>query len=135
MKRFSFALMLVVFTATCALSQQRFDSGPYKGFIKEEPTLNNKVIPQPFEVREISGNLTFGEHPLSEAFFEVRDDTGHVFTTKTDEHGAFSITNAKPGRYDFRATQNGFESVVGTVIVSSRAPRKNRIRLQLNLGI
>jgi hypothetical protein len=27
MKPFSFALMLVVFTATCALGHQRFDSG------------------------------------------------------------------------------------------------------------
>lgn len=134
MKRFSFLLILVVFTAAFAVAQRRFDSGPYKGFVKEEPTLNDNEIAQPFEVRVISGSLTFGGHPLADAFFEVRDDTGHVFTTKTDEHGAFSIISAKSGHYDFKATKNGFESVVGTVIVSSRAPRKNRIRVQLSIG-
>jgi len=92
--------MLVVFAATSAIAQQRFDSGPYKGFIKEEPPLNTKEIPHAFEVRVISGTLTFGEHPLADAFFEIRDNTGQVFTTKTDEHGAFSIANPKPGLSD-----------------------------------
>jgi Carboxypeptidase regulatory-like domain len=132
--KFSFVVMLVVFAATSALAQQRFDSGPFKGFIKEEPPLNTKEIPHAFEVPVISGTLTFGEHTLADAFFEIRDSTGQVFTTKTDEQGVFSIANPKPGHYDFKATKNGFESVVGSVIVSSRAPRKNRIRVQLSLG-
>ena len=69
MKRLSFGLMIVVFVAASAVAQQRFDSGPDKGFLKEAPPLNSKEIPQPFEVRAISGSLTFGERPPLGRFF------------------------------------------------------------------
>lgn len=131
---FALFLFVIALAATHSLAQQRYDSGPFKGFLKEEPTLNVKELPRSFEVRAIRGALIFGEHALPEAFFEVRDANGHVFTAKTDEHGAFTFPDARAGRYDFKATKNGFESVVGTVIVSDSAPKKNRIRVQLSLG-
>lgn len=55
-------------------------------------------------------------------------------TAKTDERGAFFVPDVKPGHYDFKTTKNGFESVVGRVIVSKAAPRRARIRVQLGLG-
>ena len=127
-------LLMLVLVAANSLAQMRYNSGPFKGFLKEEPTLNAKEIPRPFEVRAIRGTLIFGDHPLPEAFFEVRDAAGQVFTAKTDEHGAFTLPDAKSGRYDFKVSKNGFESVVGKVVVSHNAPQKNRIRIQLSLG-
>lgn len=128
------SLVLQAAALGVSLAQSRFDSGPHKGFLKEEPTLNLKEVPRSFDVRDVRGILTCGERPLPDAYFEIRDTAGLVTTVKTDERGTFVIPGAKPGHYDFKATKNGFESVIGRVIVSKTAPRRNQIRVQLNLG-
>ena len=128
-------LLAVVLITPIAWGQQRIDNGPFKGFIREEPTLNLMEIPEPFRVREIKGVLYYGEDsPVAEAFFEIRDASGKIITTRTDKNGGFSIPSIKPGTYQFKATMNQFHSTVGTIIVSARAPRKNKISLQMQIG-
>lgn len=128
------SLLILAVARTDSFAQQRFDSGPHKGFLKEEPTLTVEEIPRPFGVRAVRGMLTYGEGPLPDAYFEIRDTAGQVTTARTDERGTFILPDAKPGYYDFKATKNRFESVIGRVIVSKAAPRKNQIRIQLHVG-
>jgi len=117
------------------MAQQGYDCGPHKNFVKEEPELNKIEIARPFVVTRIEGTVLYpAGSPLSQVFFEIRDSSGQVRSSVTDDKGVFRIPNVPPGTYVFKATKNNFHSVIGTVAVSPKAPRKNKIRIQLQLG-
>jgi hypothetical protein len=126
---------LLVASVAISFAQQRFDSGPYKGFAKEEPELNTKLIPTAFRVRNLQGILFVGDNvPLGDALFEIRDSAGKVISTTTKENGTFSLPNVPAGTYMFKTTKNGFESVVGTVVVTKHAPNRDTIQIQVSVG-
>lgn len=116
-------------------AQQRFESGPYKGFLKEEPELNKIELPKPIIVSAVKGTVVYsGDRRLSGAIFEMRDDKGKVFSATTDAEGAFRIADVPAGTYTLKVTKNQFYSVVGTIVVSDKQSRKKAIRIQLKLG-
>jgi hypothetical protein len=119
-----------------AVSQQRFQEGFYKGFIKEEPELNVIEYSRPFMISIVQGvvSLPVTNDPLEEAFFEIRNNKGQVLTAKTDAFGKFKITNVPEGSYDFKVTKNGFMSVIGKIKISKKYSRKKTIHIQLDLG-
>jgi len=137
MQRFCLRVALVSLALSVllcdGLQQHRYASGPYKGFVQEDPVLNKERIEEPFRVRTVSGKLRYASGPLPGAFFEVRDSAGKVYSSKSNLKGDFVIAQLRSGAYIFKATKDGFQSVVGAVIVSDDA-RQGRIELYLKAG-
>jgi len=97
-------------------------------------------IDQPFVVRSVTGIIrrdTGDEAPLAQALFEVRgpDDQKMIYRSITDDEGRFRIRHLRSGRYAFKATFAGFQSVVGTIIVSSKADKAKSIAIKMPLGV
>jgi carboxypeptidase family protein len=131
----SFSVLLMVFCCTISAAQQRYASGPYKGFVKEEPELNKIAIDSPFRVFRVEGVVSYPPaQPLDNVYFEIRDRSGRVWSSITNAKGAFSIPKCPPGTYDFKVTRNHFYSVVGKLIVSAKKSRSKGILIQLQLG-
>ena len=125
----------LLFLTLNAIAQERFESGPYKGFLKETPELNKIELPEPITVSEVKGTVVYsGDRPLSGAVFEMRDRMGRVLSATTGARGAFKIADVQPGTYALKVTMNQFHSVVGTIVVSGKVSRKKAIRIQLQLG-
>jgi len=118
------------------IAQQRFDSGPHKGFLKS-PTEHIIVeISEAFEVKDIRGVVSdVSGNPLPDVDFEIRDSFGRVRESKTDRLGRFKIRNASPGNYSFKVTRDGFQSVVGKIIVSKKPHNNVSIRLTMSVGV
>jgi len=128
-------IFLYVSLAQTLTAQERFDSGPYKGFVREKPELSTTALPRPFNVASVKGRIVYsGGEKLSGAFFEIRDKFGHVRSAITDENGAFALANVPPGAYDFKVTKNEFQSVIGKVIVSRRFSKTKAIHISIQLG-
>jgi carboxypeptidase family protein/TonB-dependent receptor-like protein len=69
---------------------------------------------------------------LPTAQLELRTSTGAlVAATSTDNAGAFRFDRAAPGRYDLRATFEGFQPTTVRVTVGTRAPAPVRLTLPL----
>ena len=116
-------------------AQERYDSGPWKGFLVETPALNLVLIAKPYRVRAVHGIISCGDgRPLPAAAFEIRDRLGQVKTARTDERGAFTIPYVAPGKYAFKVTLDGFHPVGGIVVVSRWASRQRAVLVQLQLG-
>jgi len=93
----------------------------------------------PLVVREVQGVLRSagGEWPENiEIVFEIRAQTPRatVRTVLTDPKGRFHLSNVPVGTYMFKATANGWQSVVGTIIVSKGA-KANQIDLLMPVGV
>lgn len=129
------ALILIPFAST-AKAQDRFESGPEKGFLRS-PTEHIIVeLPEPFRVRNVEGSITDPHNDIvARVAFEIRDESGSIRTALTDSRGRFNIRGVPKGTYRFKATENGFQSIVGTLIIAKDAPKKSKITLQMNLGV
>ena len=75
--------------------------------------------------------------PLRDAIFEIRGPgkLEHIRGVKTDKSERFSMRNVPNGTYMYKATMDGFQSEVGTIIVSKDANRRNRISVNLHVGV
>lgn len=128
-------LLLPLLICPCGSTQERFESGELKGFLKERPELQKIGIPDAFHVRAVKGVVFYMEGmPLADVAFEIRDGSGRVLTTKTDSAGNFEILGVPSGAYSFKVTKNGFHSTIGQVIVSRKASKGKQIRIQLAAG-
>jgi hypothetical protein len=56
-------------------------------------------------------------------------------SAKTDANGRFDLANVTTGKYLFKATALGFQSIVGVVIVSPKGARDQAIILQISPGV
>ena len=128
-------LLTLLVLAGSVTAQERFESGPYKGFVKEQPELNTVEIPKPFKVSLVRGRIDYsGGEKLPGAYFEIRDKSGRVRTAITDENGQFALAGVPRGKYDFRVSKNQFKPFVGTVIVSRRWWKSKPISILIQLG-
>ena len=126
-----FAVLLLV--STC-IAEHRFQSGPYTGFTKLGQERVIVELPKPLHVREVSGTVLASKsrEPVRKALFELRDDaTGKVKATKTDGEGRFQIKHIKDGKYTFKATRTGYQSVVGVLIVREKAPESQPLSIEM----
>lgn len=126
-----FAVLLLV--STC-IAEHRFRSGPYAGFTKLPQEQVIVELPKPLHIREVSGTVLAakGREPVRKALFELRDDaTGKVKATKTDGEGRFQIKHIKDGKYTFKATRSGYQSVVGVLIVREKAPESQPVSIEM----
>ena len=98
-------------------------------------------IEQPFVIRSIQGSVFFGGadrvDPLANVLFEIQgpDTDKKIRRARTDEHGQFKISGAPSGTYKFKATLSGFQSVMGTITVSKKAPKDARIKVSMQFGV
>lgn len=128
-------LPLIQLFALNAGAQDRYVSGPYKGFVREKPELNKVELGEPIAVRTVAGVILSPDRgPLRGTLFEIRDRSGKILSALSDDTGAFEIRHLRSGTYAFKATKNGFHSVVGTIVVSSKASPRNSIRIQVKVG-
>ncbi|HYL11364.1 MAG TPA: carboxypeptidase-like regulatory domain-containing protein [Candidatus Acidoferrales bacterium] len=135
--RFLFLIFLLICCAKPLGAQDRFDSGPYKGFSRSPDEHIIVELEQPFRVRGIRGVIRDPSgSPLPKTVFEIRkDSSGKVWGAVADRHGRFWIPGIPPGTYSFKATLRSFQSVAGKITVSARAHRKSAIELILPLGV
>jgi len=111
-----------------------------EGFTKADPEHIIREIKKPFEVCKIKGkiNSEAGDWPEgTDVLFEIRksDKNSKIIRIKTDRNGRFKIKKIGNGVYCFKATVNGWQSVVGIIIVSQEADPKNEITIEMLLGV
>lgn len=127
------ALAVLLLVSTC-IAEHRFQSGPYAGFTKLQQEQVIVELPKPLHIREVSGTVLAakGREPVRKALFELRDDTtGKVKATKTDGEGRFRIKHIKDGKYTFKATRSGYQSVVGILVLREKSPESQPVTIEM----
>jgi hypothetical protein len=126
------ALLLVMLCS----AQERFESGWLKGFTKS-PT--EHIIDQPEKPFTVSAAKGVVLDPSGVAMHgvlvEVQDTAGRMRAAKTDSNGRFELHGLKNGTYRFKVTFNGFQSVVGEIIVSRKAQRGEEVTIPMKVGV
>ena len=122
--------------AGLGIGQERFESGKYKGFIKYS-AFAIVELQDPFTVREAKGVVLFPNRtdPLPNVVVEFRDADGKIKATKTDSRGQFKFRSLREGTYMFKTTLDGFQSVVGTVVLQKSVKKSEAIRIEIPLGV
>jgi hypothetical protein len=95
-------------------------------------------IDQPIVVRSMQGLVIRkdGYHePL--VLFEIQGpNTGkNIMRATSDEHGRFKLGHGPAGTYKFKATLNGFQSLMRTITISKKATAEKEIRLEMQVGV
>lgn len=127
------ALAVLLLVSTC-IAEHRFQSGPYAGFTKLQQEQVIVELPKPLHIREVSGTVLAakGREPVRKALFELRDDaTGKVKATKTDGEGRFRMKHIKDGKYTFKATFKGYQSVVGILVLREKSPESQPVTIEM----
>lgn len=133
MKREIWAVLSIFLLASSCLAEHRFESGPYRGFTKQEHEQVIVELAKPFHVTEVSGLVRSAQNaPLHKVLFELRDDsTGKVKAAKTDAAGRFHLKHVKDGHYTFKVTYKGFQSVVGVFIVRAKTQQPDSVTIDM----
>jgi len=104
----------------------------------KSPTEHIEQIEDPFTVRAVTGTIrtAASEGGRADVLFEMEGpgDERTMRHTLTDKNGHFKISKLPEGNYRFKATLYGFQSVVGTIIVSKRAPATSEIKIEMRIG-
>jgi hypothetical protein len=113
------------------------ESGEFKGFTKSPTEHIISRIDGPITVSSVHGSVVFKGHDdaLKQVVFEIRGPVGseRIRAAKSGDHGRFNISRVPEGTYVFNATKDGFQSVVGTLIVSKKADHQKRIKIDMPL--
>jgi len=128
----AFAVTLV---ALCP-AQERFETGWLKGFTKS-PTEHIIDEPdKPFTARTVRGVvLDPSGAEMDGVVVEIRDEAGRIRGTKTNRKGTFKLGGVPKGTYKFKVTMNGFQSVVGNIVVSKKANKTDQVKIVMKLGV
>ncbi len=124
--------------AGSAEAQVRFVSGDMKGFTRSPTEHIINELDEVIQVQRVEGIVVLaGEaEPIADVLFEIRGPglSQSVKGVKTDQTGHFRLKHVASGSYRFKATLNGFQSVVGTIVVGKKG-RSQPIRIQLRFGV
>lgn len=127
--------MVVTLAAFCP-AQERFDTGWLKGFTKS-PT--EHIIDEsegPFTVPSVWGVvLDPSGAEMGGVVVEIRDETGRIRGTKTNRNGTFKLGGVPRGKYKFKVTMNGFQSVVGDVVVTKQSSKAGQMKIMMKVGV
>jgi hypothetical protein len=113
-----------------------------EGFTEADPEGFIEQVSEPFIVRQIQGKILdsegnviwFKDHP---PLLEIRAFNvliGKPQGVYTDKNGVFKMEGVPDGPYCFKATMDGWRSVIGIIIVNKKADPKKTIILKLLLG-
>ena len=91
-------------------------------------------------VRSVGGVITSqgGNWPEGTfVVFELRptDGAGKVRRVTADSQGAFHVPGVPAGAYCFKATADGWQTVVGAIVVTHAADRGARVTFEMRLGV
>jgi hypothetical protein len=122
--------------AGLGIGQERFESGRYKGFTKYS-AFAIVELQDPFTVREAKGVVLLpnSNDPLPNVLVEFRDAGGKIKATRTDSRGQFTFRSLRGGTYMFKTTLDGFQSVIGTVVLRKSVKKSDAIRIEMPLGV
>jgi len=112
-----------------------------QGFTEaQDEHIVNQII-EPFIVRNIKGKINnvtgegwFKDHLVLFEIRGIKKDT-KVRGVFADEDGVFKMEGVKEGRYCFKATVNGWQSVMGIIIVGEKADPTSSIVFEMRLGV
>lgn len=132
-------LLAALAVATTAGVAQKYSVADFADFTKSPTEHALNVVEQPFTVRSVSGLIEFKNgplEPLANVLLEIQGPgtDKRLRRATTDEHGRFKIGRAPLGTYKFKATLNGYQSSVGTIIVSKAADKATSIRIEMLIG-
>jgi hypothetical protein len=119
-------LLVALAIATTPGVAQKYSIADFADFTKSPTEHVLNVVEQPSTVRSVRGLIKFKNgslEPLANVVFEIQGPgtDKRLRRATTDKHGRFKIGRAPLGTYKFKATLNGYQSSVGTIIVSKDA--------------
>jgi hypothetical protein len=111
---------------------ERFTKSPSEHIVVE--------IEKPLRVRSVQGVITSQSGGWPEGtfvIFELRPtrNRGKVRQVRTDSRGSFKIPDLPPGEYCFKATANGWQSVIGVIVMARDADAASKITFEMPLGV
>jgi len=136
----TFAVLVLLFGSSLSWAQDRFESGDLAGFTKS-PTEGIIVrLDQPFVLHRVGGLILRSagdQSPLEGVLFELRGpgESTTIRSATTGLDGKFQLAHVPWGKYAFKATASGFQSIVGVVILTSKAAPTRRIKLSMRPGV
>jgi hypothetical protein len=76
------------------------------------------------------------DEPLRGVLFEIPEPDSHktIRRATTDDHRRFRILDVPPGRYRFKTTLMSFQSLMGTILVTKKAGKRDMINIELHVG-
>lgn len=131
-------LVWLLFTLLAA-QEGRFSDGRFAGFKKSPTEHVINVIDEPFVLRSVNGLIEFegaNQEPLPRVLFEIRGPGAEkrIRQATTDPRGRFQVRHVPHGTYQFKATLNPFQSVVGTIVVTKKATKTKTINISMRIG-
>jgi hypothetical protein len=129
------AVLTVTLAAFCP-AQERFETGWLQGFTKS-PTEHMIDEPdKPFTLHAVRGVvLDPNGAEMDGVVVEIRDEAGRIRGTKTNRKGTFKLSEVPKGTYKFKVTMNGFQSVVGNIVVSKKANKSDQMKIVMKVGV
>jgi hypothetical protein len=127
---------LAVTLAALCPAQERFETGWLKGFTKS-PTEHIIDEPEkPFTVHDVRGVvLDPSGREMDGVVVEIRGEAGRIRGTKTNLKGTFKLGGVPKSTYKFKVTMNGFQSVVGDIVVSKKANKADQMKIVMKVGV
>jgi hypothetical protein len=126
---------------TCGVSEvaQEYKPSDFAHFTRPPTEHQIVVIEEPFLVRSVRGTVRFRKHPgepLANVLFELQGPGPNkkIRRSTSDQAGRFKIGHTPAGSYRFKATRDGFTSVVGWIEVSNKAEKKADLEIEMGIG-
>jgi len=96
-------------------------------------------VPRPFQVRAVVGIVVLkGEGvPIPKVLLEIQGPGPNkkIRHTTSGEDGRFLFRHISAGTYRFKATLNGMQSVMGTIVVVKKGESDQEIRIEMPFGV
>jgi len=136
--RKSLLVLLALGPAVPAVSQTNQSLDPFD-FTKSPTEWLTVVIDRPFTVRSVKGMIDFQnapDKPLADVLLEIEGPgvVRKIRRATTRDDGRFRIKNVPQGTYRFQTTKSGLNSMIGTIVVSRKAPKTGEIEFANAVG-
>lgn len=97
------------------------------------------VIKEPFVVKSVEGLITLpnGDGPIEGVLFEIQgpDADRTIRRCTTDQHGRFKMGRISQGTYRFKTTLEGYQSEIGSIMISKKSSKTNEIKIEVPVGV
>jgi hypothetical protein len=140
MAKMRILLACVLILQSCAASKRPMEPCPIEDFTLSRIEHIVEQAEKPFVVRHVRGQLISegGDWPDDwPILFEIRGTWAGAKTIRAyaDGKGNFEIPAVAEGRYCFKATVEGWRSVIGIIKVDRHANPKRSIRIVMLMGV
>ena len=96
-------------------------------------TLSQRILNERIPQRELVGQIAYRDHsPVKDVHIEITEhdqrQKAYTMSLKTNNEGTFAIPGIFLGTYDFKLTLDGFQSLTGTLFVSTKQSSLSNLR-------